>query len=171
MRYFIGTIFALILTCINATARPLTASEFGTLNAIVEKFISDMEQLDMVGVTDVMPARIINHYSGIVEMSPDGFRGMMATQMENVMASVSDISINIELTDLDATDAQNTDGSAAIYAVVPNNISLTINDKPVKATSALLALHEAGAWGLIRIDPSQREQLIAIYPFLKDTTF
>jgi len=170
MRYII-ILLAFMLTAPQAFARPLTPAEYASLNIVIGTYAADMEQLEFGGVMKVVPDRIINHYSGIVEMSPEQFRKMMATQTNEIMSHVTIHSFKVSLHSLDVTEAQNTDETAVIYAVVPYAMLMSLNGKPYNETSTLLALYETGQWWLVRFDPTQTEQLIVVYPFLKDVDF
>lgn len=137
----------------------------------MQQVITDMEQKNMVGVVDAMPARKMNHYSGIVGMNSDQFRSRMFKQMSDTMAAFIIQYIEILLSDLDVTDAQNADGTNAIFAKIPYAMLMSLKVDEIKSTSTLVAVYEGEKWGLIRIDPTKTAQLIGLDPFLKDVNF
>ncbi|GEM_PF-2935905 len=168
MHRLIASLAILICTTSTALARPLWSAELMSLDAVVQRFIDDIEQKDMAGVVNVVPARIINHYSGIMEMSPDQFRNLMVAQMSETMRPVTIQFIKIELMGLDVTEAKTAVDEGVLFARLPYSMQMTLNGKEVQASSALIALFEDNEWGLIRIEPNQITLLIEIYPFLKD---
>lgn len=170
MRHII-ILLAFMLTAPQAFARPLTASEYTSLSAVVENYTADILKKQFDGIFKVTPDRLINHISGIVEIGPEEFRGMLATKTKELMSDVTIHSFEVNLSDLAVTDAQNTNGTPVIYSVIPYTMLMSLYGKPYNETTTLLALYETGQWWLVRFDPAQTEQLIELYPFLKDVDF
>lgn len=171
MHNFLSFILAFALFAAPASARQLTPTEYVALNAVVEKYIADMEKMEMRGITDAIPSRIINDISGPLGMDPKQYRHIMAVQMKGSMSQLTSLSIDVDMTDPDVTDAQNTDGMKAAYVLLPYIISTNVKGKPVSASSLLIAIHENKKWWLTRVSPNQADRLIRLYPFLKNVEF
>ena len=164
-------LFALILATTQTFARPLTPSEQISLGVAVEKYGTDMKQLNFGAIIDVMPGRIANHYSGIMETSPEQVRRIMSEQTHKIMRRTIIQNFEADLSDFDITDAQNSDGTTASYAVIPYDMLMYINGETHNEISTLLALYETNQWWLLRFDPRSPDILIELYPFLKDVDF
>lgn len=164
----ITVLLAFMLATTQAYTRPLTPPEHASLDTVVQQLSADIKQNDIEGIIDAMPVRIVDHFSELAKISTEQFRSLLSKQLNETMTAVTILSINIDLTDLDATNADN---MKTLFVKIPYSMRLSHKGKEIEATSALVAIYEGGKWGLLRLDPTKTAQLIDLYPLLKDVDF
>jgi hypothetical protein len=166
-RWVLCALLALSLL-LPASARDVTEGEKGALAETIASFDAAMRSGDMARLMDTIPPSILDAMATQNNLTIEQLRAMMAQQMRDAMQSVLLVSFGMDVGE--ARYAELADGMP--YALIPTETVMEIpGSGKIKAVSETLGLIEAGAWYLLRVDPTQLPLLIQIYPGFADVEF
>ena len=155
------TAFALLLSA-GASARPPSEAENKALADRVAAFDAAMRAQDYEAVTRTIPPKIMEHVAMQGGIEVEALRQNLVAQMSATLAKVQVVSFGMDLGK--AVHRELPGGEP--YVLIPTEIVMDAGETGrFKARSDTLALLDAGAWYLLRVNETQQVTVLRqVYP-------
>lgn len=148
-----------------ALSQELTADDRSAIASAVADLETDIRAGDFTGALDVIPPPMLAATLERFGLTEDQFRQTIASQMEDVLESVSFESFSMSIDD--AVPAK-TPGVGRRYLLIPTETVIAIKGVSgggMRSRSQTLAMEDQDKWYLVRIeDQAVIDMLRAVYP-------
>jgi len=165
------TLLAALALAAPAAARPLDPAEAASLGKALAAFDTALTGRNSAALVAAIPPRLVAAIAAQSGMDVATLTSTMVTQSDAMLADTTFQDLSTDVKSADAQEAALPDGTSIVWAIVPVSFVMDRNGKRTAFRQSILALNDAGAWYLLRIEhPAQRDLAATVYPFLAGIT-
>ena len=159
--HLVVLVVALVFSIGAAAAKDTSDDDGAALVKTVESFDKAMGEGDYGMVVSMVPEKVFAAMAEKLETTPDKLSGLVADQMEEILADVKILEFEIDAEDFEIEET----GDGIAYTFLPTRSVIEVQDTKVETRSFTLALRDGEEWGLVRVDDlAQLEILRDVYP-------